>query len=116
MSSSPSLQGLFGALGDELSDWASASERLEVVIGNLLGDRSLSAAEIEAVQTIDGLSQHLRQLAELCRGLSDPQVRSDLCPEALAASLHRMNLAGLSDRLAGRAGGQRGGGGDVDLW
>jgi hypothetical protein len=70
MAASAEMSRLLTAMRDELGDWASASDRLEHVIGDVLVGRSLTEAEIEAVQALDGLSQHLRQLSQLCGDIS----------------------------------------------
>ena len=63
------LSTVFLALRHELADWASASERLESVLGDILEGHALNANEMEGVQALDSLSQHLRQLAQLCGDL-----------------------------------------------
>lgn len=97
----PALAHLLQALRDELSDWASTSERLETVIGDALEGRRLSAREIEAVQALDGLSQHLRQLSQLCGDLGVGAEHDPAETDALIrTAVTRLNLGGLGLRLA----------------
>lgn len=114
----PALAQLLQALRDELSDWASTSERLEVVVGDGLTGRKLSANEIEAVQALDGLSQHLRQLSQLCGDLGAGAGHGGAETDALIRSaVGRLNLGGLGDRLAiGRSGVADSVAGEAELW
>jgi hypothetical protein len=114
----PALAQLLQALRDELSDWAGTSERLEVVIGDGLTGRKLSAREIEAVQALDGLSQHLRQLSQLCGDLGSGAGHGGAETDALIrASVARLNLGGLGGRLAaGKGVGADPVAGEAELW
>lgn len=95
------LARLLIALRDELSDWAATSERLEVVIGDVLTGRKLTPDEIEAVQALDGLSQHLRQLSQLCGDIGVGREHDRGAGEALIqTAVDRLNLGGLGGRLA----------------
>lgn len=112
------LAQLLQALRDELSDWAGTSERLEVVIGDALAGRKLSAGEIEAVQALDGLSQHLRQLSQLCGDLGVGAAQAqDGIDEVIRAAVTRLNLGGLGSRLAdGRTPTAPPASGEAELW
>ena len=113
----PALAQLLQALRDELSDWAPTSERLEVVIGDVLEARRLSAAEIEAVQALDGLSQHLRQLSQLCGdlGVGAEQAMAET-DGLIRAAVTRLNLGGLSGRLATPSAKVAVASGEAELW
>lgn len=96
----PALSRMMLALRDELADWAATSERLEGVIGDALEGRRLAPAEIEAVQALDGLSQHLRQLAQLCGDLGDVHALGIAdTDERIDGAVSRLNLGGLGQRL-----------------
>lgn len=96
----PALSRMMMALRDELADWAATSERLEGVIGDALEGRRLAPTEIEAVQALDGLSQHLRQLAQLCGDLGDEGALGIAdTDERLTSAVRRLNLGGLGQRL-----------------
>lgn len=114
----PALAHLLQALRDELSDWAETSERLEGVIGDGLTGRKLTADEIEAVQALDGLSQHLRQLSQLCgdlgRGAGGGGAETDAL---IRTAVARLNLGGLGGRLAvGRTAVVGPASGEAELW
>ncbi|QQQ18096.1 hypothetical protein JIP62_12380 [Brevundimonas vitis] len=95
------MSRLLTAMRDELGDWAAASERLEHVIGDVLVGRRLTEVEIEAVQALDGLSQHLRQLSLLCGDISGASVDHQETADHIRAAVARLNLSGLGRRLAG---------------
>lgn len=113
----PALAQLLQALRDELSDWASTSERLEGVIGDALEGRRLTVGEIEAVQALDGLSQHLRQLSQLCGdlGVGAEQALAET-DDLIKAAVLRLNLCGLGDRLAGPGQPNAPPSGEAELW
>lgn len=112
---SPALTRLMLALRDELSDWAAASERLETVIGDALDGRRLEAQQMAAVQSLDGLSQHLRQLSQLCGDLG--QGTGDEAEARIAAAVGRLNLGDLGRRLEGAAGTEmQASAGEAELW
>ncbi|WP_395651940.1 hypothetical protein [Brevundimonas sp.] len=89
-------------MGDELGDWAAAAARLEQVVGEILIDRRLSQKEMEAVQSIDSLAQHLAQLSVFCGDLAQGSGDIVQLPdEVIASSLSRLRPSGLSGRLSG---------------
>lgn len=96
----PALTRLMQALRDELSDWSTTSGRLEAVIGDILEGRSLGPGEIAAVQALDGLTQHLGQLAQLCGDLGGTAgCAPEETDERIQTAVRRLNLAGLGHRL-----------------
>lgn len=100
----PAMTRMMLALSDELADWAGTSERLETVIGDVLEGRSLTAREIEAVQALDGLSQHLRQLSQLCGDLgADGAHTIEDADDRVRGAVARLNLGGLGQRLGAAA-------------
>lgn len=100
---SSDLSTVFLALRHELSDWAAASERLEGVLGDILDGRALNADEIEGVQALDSLSQHLRQLSQLCGDLGDAPLPVDHgTGDRVRKAVARLNLGGLGQRLGRR--------------
>ena len=114
----PALAQLLQALRDELSDWAVTSERLEGVIGDALAGRRLGADEMEAVQALDGLSQHLRQLSQLCGdlGVGAEQAMGET-DELIRVAVSRLNLGGLGGRLAeGRVPVETTSTGEAEFW
>lgn len=114
---SPVLTRLMLALGAEMAEWATTSERLETVIGDALEGRSLTAREIEAVQALDGLSQHLRQLSQLCGDLSNPPLSGAAETDIrIQAAVRRLNLSGLGQRLGGDPRHQAAISGEAELW
>ncbi|MFA4952313.1 hypothetical protein [Brevundimonas sp.] len=116
MAASAEMSRLLTAMRDELGDWASASDRLEHVIGDVLVGRSLTEAEIEAVQALDGLSQHLRQLSQLCGDISGVSADHREAADHIRAAVARLNLGGLGRRLAGLPVVATIGSGDAELW
>lgn len=94
------LSTVFLALRHELSAWASASERLETVVGDLTQGRALGVEEMEAIQTLDSLSQHLRQLAQLCGDVGAAPVPVDhTTGSRVRNAVARLNLGGLGRRI-----------------
>lgn len=114
----PALMQLLKALRDELAEWASTSERLEGVIGDALEGRRLTDREIEAVQALDGLSQHLRQLSQLCGdlGIGAEQALGET-DDLIRSAVQRLNLGGLGARLGQEARPvEPVGSGEAELW
>lgn len=113
----PVLTRLMLALGAEMAEWATTSERLETVIGDVLEGRSLTPREIEAVQALDGLSQHLRQLSQLCGDLSNPTLSGETeTDNRIRSAVQRLNLSGLGQRLGGDPRHQPVVSGEAELW
>lgn len=114
----PAFRELMGALANELSDWASAADALEDAVADLADARSLSSKQVEAVQSLDSLSQHLHQLSQLFRDLgSGSGVRDTDAAADIGRAVARLNLGGLGARLAASPHSARDvAPGEVDLW
>lgn len=92
---------LLTALGHELAHWAETSEALDQVIGERLLDKELGADDLHAVQELDSLAQHLRQLSLICLDvgrLGEGEAGRRL---AWRDSFERINLKRLAQRLSG---------------
>lgn len=93
---------LFSSIRDELTDWAGTTDDLGHVIHELCDARSLTSAQMEAMQSVDSLAQHMRQLAGLLHVLAGSAVEtSPAAAAAIGAALNQINLHGLQQRLAG---------------
>ena len=113
----PVLTRLMLALGAEMAEWATTSERLETVIGDVLEGRSLTPREIEAVQALDGLSQHLRQLSQLCGDLSNPPLSGETERASLiGGAAPQRSQPGLGQVLGGDPRHQPAVSGEAELW
>jgi hypothetical protein len=111
------LSTVFLALRHELADWASASERLESVLGDILEGHALNANEMEGVQALDSLSQHLRQLAQLCGDLgAEPLPVDHETGDRVRKAVARLNLGGLGQRIGRRSPVAVVEAGEAELW
>lgn len=111
------LSTVFLALRHELADWAAASEQLESVLGDLLDGRRLSPDEMEGVQALDSLSQHLRQLSQLCGDLGDAPLPVDHATgDRVRKAVARLNLGGLGQRIGRRPVVPAIDSGEAELW
>lgn len=111
------LSTVFLALRHELADWATTSERLESVLGGILDGRSLSPDEIEGVQALDSLSQHLRQLSQLCGDLGGAPMPVDHgTGDRVRKAVARLNLSGLGQRIGRRQAVPAVEAGEAELW
>ena len=111
------LSTVFLALRHELADWATASERLESLLGGILDGRSLSPDEMEGVQALDSLSQHLRQLSQLCGDLGGAPMPVDHgTGDRVRKAVARLNLSGLGQRIGRRPAVPAVEAGEAELW
>lgn len=97
------LAGLFEVLSRELGRWAEAADGIESGVGRILQTGAAGPADLAALQELDALNQHLRELQRFCASLAAEPVPTDAGVDArrrLAAA--GLNLQGLADRLAGR--------------
>lgn len=111
------LSTVFLALRHELADWATASEGLERLLGGILEGQGLSPDEMKGVQALDSLSQHLRQLSQLCGDLGDAPLPVDQATgDRVRKAVARLNLGGLGDRIGRRRAVPAVEAGEAELW
>ncbi len=96
MTETSELRNLMASMATELGDLSRVSRRLEAVCGGLATRAKPTNAEVEALQELDRLSQHLVELAHLCQALgvsaeSSPSVRD---------AVDRVRLSDLQARLS----------------
>ncbi|MBL8774011.1 MAG: hypothetical protein JNK30_21675 [Phenylobacterium sp.] len=94
------LPQLLQSVGEELVRWARFGEAFELVLAPVIERHVLSREEVEALQGLDSLIQHLHELGALCAGLGASDLPG-LADGAHAEALDRIRLCDLRRRLGG---------------
>lgn len=111
MTEARALRDLMGLLSVELADWSRASQHLETVFGGLADRCAATPAEIQELQILDRISQHLSQLSRLCHDLGGEAGQEVTVSDAIS----RLDLSDLRARLS-RAEVAPAPAGDTELW
>lgn len=102
---------LLARLGEETARWALEAERLEAVVGALAARAGPTRAEIEAVQTLDGLTQHLRALSMIAAAAAGGDAT-----QALERIIRQTGLESLGQRLGHGVSEPASPSGEAELW
>ncbi len=108
---SPPLPTLLARLGEEVGRCANEARRLENVMGPLVARSAPTRREIEAVQALDGLTQHLRAVAAILGAAAE-----DHAGARLDLVIRRTGLEDLSHRLLHGMAVSEPAAGEPELW